>query len=203
MHFLGISAKKLNFDLKNPIIYITGGSLGSHAINQLVSSSLSKLLSRFSVIHQTGASEEFNDFDKLSILRDGLNNDKRGKYVISKFFSPEDIGSILKISDIVVSRAGINTVAELAFLQKPAFLIPIHFSQRNEQLKNAYILKDTGLGEIGDETVLTFRELLSSLLQMQKNLNQYKVRKAQVLLDEKASDKIINVIKDVARQKKT
>ena len=193
--------KKDKHDL--PFLYITGGSLGSHKINLLVEKILPQLLQNFIVFHQTGDSKMFNDFDRLKNLKDNLNVLLRPRYTVKKFLHSEEITDVLAKSDMVVSRAGINTVAELAFLQKPAFLIPIHFSQRNEQLKNAYILKDTGLGEIGDETVLTFRELLSSLLQMQKNLNQYKVRKAQVLLDEKASDKIINVIKDVARQKKT
>jgi len=75
--------------------------------------------------------------EKLSILKDGVNNDKRQRYTLSKFFSPQETGAIMKAASIVVSRSGINTVSELIVLQKPALLIPIPKTSANEQVENA------------------------------------------------------------------
>lgn len=169
-------AKKFNIEGREKIIYITGGSLGSHFINILVSKSLPKLLDKYILIHQIGGAREFSDFEKLSILKEGLNNNKRNKYIISNFFSPEDIGPILKTSTLVVGRAGINTVTELIILKKPSLLIPLPVSQKNEQMKNAAFFKKLGLGEIGDQKNLTSDIFLNQINHMIKNIENYKVK---------------------------
>lgn len=185
------------------VLYITGGSLGSHTINSLVEQVLPKLLENFTIVHQTGDAKNFNDFERLSDLKKNLKQDLSKKYTLKKFLHGEEITQILGSADIVVSRAGINTVSELLYLQIPSFLIPIHFSQRNEQLKNAIFLKDAGLASIGDETSLVPEQFLDTLLTMKQNLSSYKIKSRESLLDDKASIKIINVLKDVARKKKT
>lgn len=184
-----------------PFLYITGGSLGSHRINKLVEEILPGLLKNFYIFHQTGESG-LNDYEKLRELKNNLKEELSKRYEITKFLQSGEVTKILSKSDLVLSRAGINTVAELLFLQKPAFLIPIHFSQRNEQVKNALILKNAGLGEIGDEENLTSQDLLDKLLYMQRNLHSYKIKYSKDLQDDKASIKIINVLKDVAGKKK-
>ncbi|MBI2622005.1 MAG: glycosyltransferase [Candidatus Levybacteria bacterium] len=63
-------SKKIDLPSNYPIIYITGGSIGSHFINQLVSENLTKLLDKYALVHQTGDSSEFGDFDKLLILKE-------------------------------------------------------------------------------------------------------------------------------------
>ncbi|OGH08346.1 MAG: hypothetical protein A2171_00180 [Candidatus Levybacteria bacterium RBG_13_35_9] len=200
-----VSAKKIISKAQKqdlPFLYITGGSLGSHKLNKLVEEILPKLLENFYIFHQTGDSE-FHDYERLRVLKNNLREELSKRYEITKFLQSGEVTDVLSKSDIVLSRAGINTVAELLFLEKAAFLIPIHFSQRNEQLKNAMILKNAGLGEIGDEQVLTSQNLLDRLLYMRNNLNLYKIKLLKDLPDDKASIKIINVLKDVAGKKTT
>lgn len=199
-----ISKKGSNENQKQdlPFLYITGGSLGSHKINNLVEEIIPKLLNNFYIFHQTGESG-FKDYEKLNDLKNSLKEEYSKRYEITKFLQSKDVTNILSKADLVVSRAGINTVAELLFLQKPAFLIPIHFSQRNEQLKNSLILKDAGLGEIGDERILSSQDLLDKLLYMRSNLHSYKIKFSKDYMDGKASLRIINVLKDVAGKKKT
>lgn len=186
--------KKVSLPQDFPIIYITGGSLGSHFINHLVLKSLTNLLDKYILVHQTGDSSEFKDFDKLSILKDGLNNNKRDRYILSKFFSPEEVGSVMKQATLIVSRCGVNTISELIVLEKPVFLIPLPFSQKNEQLKNALFLKKLGLGETHDQKNLTSEIFLQEINKMMQNLSSYKIKSNKSHFPKNAAKKIVEQI---------
>jgi len=188
-------SSKFKTDSSTPIIYITGGSLGSHFINSLVAENLAKLLDKFTIIHQTGGATEFNDYEKLNILRDGLNKNKE-RYIISKFFSTEEIGSILKSSAMVVSRAGINSVSEIIVLKKPAILIPLPVSQKDEQLNNALLVKKVGLGEVYSQKELTPEIFLEKVNEMMKNIEKYKFNSNEKNFPKNAARKIVDIIYD-------
>lgn len=186
--------RKYEIESAGPVIYITGGSLGSHSINSLVEKSLNQLISKYVVIHQTGSSFKFKDFEKMAILKQGLNNDKRNRYIVAKYFLPEEIGEILKASELVVSRAGINTVSELIVLEKPSFLIPLPNSQKDEQMKNAQFLKNLGLGEVKEQKNLTPQAFLLTINQMMQNIDKYKLSSKQSPFPKDAAKKIVEVI---------
>ncbi|MBI4097999.1 MAG: UDP-N-acetylglucosamine--N-acetylmuramyl-(pentapeptide) pyrophosphoryl-undecaprenol N-acetylglucosamine transferase [Candidatus Levybacteria bacterium] len=187
-------AKIFKIESGDPVIFITGGSIGSHFINLMVSSVLARLLDKYSLVHQVGNAEEFKDFEKLSILKEGLNSNKREKYILSKFFSPEEMGSIMKAASLVVARAGVNTISELIVLRKPSYLIPLPRSQKNEQLKNAYFLKELGLGEIGEQKSLTPERFLTDIRAMMQNLGKYKLKSSESHFPKNAASKIVEVI---------
>jgi UDP-N-acetylglucosamine--N-acetylmuramyl-(pentapeptide) pyrophosphoryl-undecaprenol N-acetylglucosamine transferase len=186
-------SKRFRLSTKNPVIYVTGGSQGSHFINLMVSGVLTRLLEKYTVIHQTGASEEFKDYDKLTILKDGLNKNKEN-YLLSKFYSEDIVGSILKQADLVVSRAGVNTISELIVLRKPSYLIPLPVSQKDEQHKNAEFLRNLGLGEIGDQRSLTPERFLTEINEMMDNLGKYKLKSSKEHFPKNAADRIVEVI---------
>lgn len=191
--------KQIKIKSKNPIIYITGGSSGSHFINELIVGCLPQLLDKYTLVHQTGDAKEFNDFGKLTILKEGLNNDKRDKYNLTKFYSPEEVGSILKQASLVISRAGVNSVSELLKLEKPALLIPLPVSQNDEQLKNALFLKDAGLGEIADQHTINSEEFLFLVNTMMKNIENYKLKTETDYFKDDAAKKIAKVIYEVQK----
>lgn len=180
-----------------PLIYITGGSSGSHTINMLVKGCIEKLLENFLVIHQTGDSKEFQDYDKLKKLRETFDKKIKDRYTLTKFVEPKMIGSILRYAHLAVSRSGINTVTELIYFGTPCFLIPLN----NEQLKNARMFKNLGLGEIGIQEKLTSDELYSRILEMSKNIKTYKesAAKAQKLVKIDAAEHIISVLNAVVK----
>ena len=186
---------------KIPILYITGGSQGSHAINSLVLESMGKLLDTFRIVHQTGDSKEFNDFESLQNLKRVLPRDKAARYLPKKFLDPMESAKITKSADIVVSRSGINTVCELIFLEKPSLLIPLSFSQRNEQLKNAKFIESLGLAKVYEQNSLTSQTFVSALNEMIKNIVSYKLN-GQSPVNEESAQKIIEVLKDVVFKKK-
>ncbi len=130
-------AKFLQNSSTNKLIYITGGSQGSHEINKTFKSILSKLLSKYFVIHQTGNSSLHPDFALFSKFQDKLDQRLARKYFPVTFIDSADIGAVLDQADLVVGRSGANTVWELAFLNKRAIFVPLPFSASGEQEKNA------------------------------------------------------------------
>ncbi len=182
---------------KIPIIYITGGSSGSHFINSLIENLIPSLLVNFKVIHQTGDSLRYGDFERLKKLRETLPKDLREKYSINKFTDPPDVGNILRQAEFVISRAGMNTVTELIFTKKPAILIPLPFSGSNEQLENALFLKKIGLASVILQKEATDQVLFSCIQAMHKSINKYieNSKNLKDLIKEDAANKIIKVIK--------
>ncbi len=193
-HAIQHPSKKLEVSKELPLVYITGGSLGSHFINSLVGENLSNLLEKFIVVHQVGASEEFRDYEKLSILKEGVNNDKRQRYTLSKFFSPQETGAIMKAASVVVARSGINTVSELIVLQKPALLIPIPKTSANEQMENAIFFEKSGLGEVIEQKDLNPGVFLDKLNRMVKNIDKYKLNSSKSHFPKNAAAKIVEII---------
>lgn len=188
---------------ESPLIFITGGSLGSHFINELVRRSIEKLTKDFEVIHQTGDARKYNDFEKLTKLKNELG--ESGKhYTVKKFLTPDQSAKYLKIADIVIARAGINTVTELLFLGKPSLLIPLVISQNNEQQKNAQMLKTEGIGEILKQQETTPEGFIQKITDMFKNISTYQEngKKTQRLINKNAAAKVAEVVKNVYEEKK-
>lgn len=126
---------------QKPMLFITGGSLGAHAINILVEKILHELSLTFLIIHQIGNSSAFNDYARLS------------RFASSSYHPyinllPSQMVWALRTSDVVVSRAGANTLAELIALKKRAILIPLPYSGNGEQQKNAEFYERSGLGTV-------------------------------------------------------
>lgn len=180
-----------------PIIYVTGGSSGSHFINTLIEDLIQKLLINFKVIHQTGDSQEYKDYERLYDLYKKLPKKLKDNYLLYKFIDPKEVGEILNKAEFAIARAGINTVTEFIFTKKPAILIPLPFSQNNEQLKNALFLKKLGLGYVILQKEVTPQILLSNIQSMHKSINEYKknLKNFKDLIKEDAADKIIEVIR--------
>lgn len=127
-----------------PVIYVTGGSLGSQTINAIIEKLLPRLLDHYIVIHQTGEMSKYKDYQKLSEMR--IND-----YFIGKHFYDDEIGYIYSLADLIVSRSGANTVFETIALRKPAIFIPLPWSANQEQKKHAVWLSQKGVAEIFDQ----------------------------------------------------
>lgn len=178
-----------NFPISSPSIYITGGSTGSHTINEAFEKILPSLLSKYQIFHQTGNSDEYNDFERLRMIKDK-------NYTVSEFFTPGQVFELLKNVDLVVARSGINTVTEIIASSAVALLIPIQIGQLNEQKDNAQLVKDLGIGEFILQKNLTPQLLLEKINVMMKIGRDYKKNfsSAQRYIHLDSTDKIIGII---------
>lgn len=137
--------------LRRPILFINGGNLGSHSINTHIYALLPELLTQFSVIHQVGNIQEYDDWEKAEETKAKLPTGLRDQYVIKQHLSTVEMGQALRQATIIVSRSGANTTMELIALHKPAVLIPLPWSARGEQQAQAQLLADAGTAEIFDQ----------------------------------------------------
>lgn len=150
-----------------PVIFITGGNQGSHIINLAVEEILDQFQNLAFVIHQTGDSK-YHDFQRLEKLANK-------RYKVFKWVGPE-MGVILSKTDLVVSRAGINSLLELAFWSVPTLTIPIPYLYNDEQNVNAYFFRDLGLTKVLPQDKLSGKSLLTNIKTMLKDLKNLKLK---------------------------
>ena len=142
--FTGLSGNK-------PVLLIIGGSLGSVVVNEAVRSVLPKLLTRFDVIHLCGKG-------KLDQTLTALNG-----YVQYEYIS-EELKDLFALSDLVISRAGANSICEFLALRKPSLLIPLSAAaSRGDQILNARSFEKQGYAAVLEEEELNGDSLLNAL----------------------------------------
>lgn len=174
---------------KTPTIYITGGSRGSKAINEAVFEIIPELLSIAKIYHQTGQV----DFETAQEVKEKLRTNLRERYVISEMYSLKEVESLYSRADLAISRSGANTVSELAVVGTPAILIPIPWSESNEQRKNAELLEKEGCAEILDQGKLNGKTLLAVIEKILNRLEEYgsRAKGARKLVPEDAPQKLL------------
>lgn len=118
------------------IILVMGGSLGADKLNKLVVNEIDRLLDRYRIIHLTGKGK------KIIENRDG--------YVSFDFLGPE-LKDIFSITDLVIARAGANSIFEFLALNKPMLLIPLEVGSRGDQLENAESFVQSGFARLKRE----------------------------------------------------
>ncbi len=149
------------FDRRLPTVYVTGGAQGSQQINGLIRDALPWLLERANVIHQCGP----DNVEELRRHVASLPAASAGRYYLTGFVGPE-LPDVLALADVVVSRSGAGTLAELTALGKPAVFIPLASSAGNEQAHNARYLEEAGaaVALLGDVTADRLRDAIGPLL---------------------------------------
>ena len=183
---------------KLPMLLIMGGSQGAHFINKLISSILDDLLDKFRVVHQVGDASAYSDFSKLMIRRLDMNQKIRDNYELHKHISTAEIGNYLAQADIIVSRAGVNTMVELLYLEKKAVLVPLLESINPEQQMNADYYAKTGLGTYIRQEEATADKLLQTISRLLKQPAGVKNGHEQKLESIEAAGKIIKELMVVA-----
>lgn len=152
--------KLCGFKNDKPTILFMGGSLGSKSINDALLSSLDELLKDFNVIHLCGKGKENKDINKL--------NYKSFEYV------NDELPDIYAASDVIVSRAGSNSIFEFVALKKPNILIPLPLSQsRGDQILNAESFEKLNLSYVLLEENLNNESLLNAVNDVYKNKDNY------------------------------
>lgn len=140
-------------------VLIIGGSQGSRAINECFVKSL-EIISRealkLNVVHQTGERD-------YNVVRDAYREQSVNAEV---FAFIEDVPGAYARADLVVSRAGATTVAELAAAGKAAVLIPFPGATDQHQLENARVLERAGAACLIEQSVLTPESLAAQMREL-------------------------------------
>ena len=143
------------------IILVIGGSLGSVKVNQAVRSILPRLLEKFQVIHICGK----GNLDESLI---GTAGYVQYEYVDSP------LKHLFAAADLIVSRAGANSICEILALRKPNVLIPLSASaSRGDQILNARSFAGQGFSEVLEEEQMTDDPLLNAITGTYENRRKF------------------------------
>lgn len=125
--------KEARFEKKEgrPLLLALGGSQGALEINELIKDNLTPLLKMCDVYHQTGS------FWNEEIEVEG--------YQCREFYFDE-LGTLLKKASLVVSRAGAGAISEAMYCKVPMILLPLRKASRGDQVENARLIEELGLG---------------------------------------------------------
>lgn len=147
---------------KTPIILMSGGSQGSHFLNDRMRVILPELLKEAIVILQVGENEYYDDFKVLKDFVGSLPSDLAQNCIVRKFVY-EEYGYLMKTADIFIGRSGANTVYQAGINALHSIFVPIPWVTRNEQFTNAMILKEKGYAEIIEQDDCTPEKLLEEI----------------------------------------
>ena len=142
-----------------PVVMVLGGSQGARFLNLLVCNACAALknaIPELQIIHCTGA-------DDCQLVEKTYSICEIPHYVTS--FSNR-ITALYAAADVVISRAGAMTVAEICAAGIPAVLVPYPFATELHQHENARILADKGGAVVVDQNQLgpdRIVEILSKL----------------------------------------
>lgn len=168
-----------NFTANKPVILVIGGSLGAASINKAVREALPKLLTDFQVIHICGKDK----IDNMLLHMEG--------YIQFEYVKAE-LKDMLALADLVISRAGANSICELLALKKPNLLIPLSAnSSRGDQILNAKSFESQGFSMVLDD------DNLSPDLLAEKVMELYFTR--QTYLDAMGKSNLLASIKSIMK----
>ncbi|MDQ3811028.1 MAG: UDP-N-acetylglucosamine--N-acetylmuramyl-(pentapeptide) pyrophosphoryl-undecaprenol N-acetylglucosamine transferase [Chloroflexota bacterium] len=126
---------RLGLDPRLPLLVVTGGGTGALGLNRLVAAAAPRLVERMQVVHLTGRGR-------------GVPSQTDSRRYRAIEFLVEEMPHLLAAATIVVSRAGMGTLTELAALARPTLVVPMPGSH---QWANAHAFARLGAVEIVDQ----------------------------------------------------
>jgi UDP-N-acetylglucosamine--N-acetylmuramyl-(pentapeptide) pyrophosphoryl-undecaprenol N-acetylglucosamine transferase len=178
-------------------LLILGGSQGARRLNSLMLEAAEECLSKLSappfIIHQTGGHDEDHVQNKYSEL--GLEARVKAFYT--------DMAEIYSQADLIISRAGATTLAELTVFNKPAILIPFPYAADNHQEINGQYLVEAGAALMFKQADLTGKKLgmeIKRLLEDKKLLAEMARNSGKVAKPE-ATETIVKACMDLLKNR--
>ena len=177
--------KHAGLSANRPIILIIGGSLGSVTVNRSVRHILPRLLESFQVIHICGKGN----------LDESL---KATRGYVQYEYVDAPLKHLFAAADLMISRAGANSICEILALHKPNILIPLSAAaSRGDQILNAKSFEKQGFSCVLEEENLSDDSLFQAITQTYHDRQTYISRMEQSELHN-AVDTIVDMIESLA-----
>ncbi len=168
-------------------LLITGGSQGARKLNQAVWSGLDELLSRFEeVIHVAGRQGA-----------GGVGEHARARYTGMAF--TDDMAQLMSRADLVVSRAGVGTIAEATAVGLPMILVPGTFGGGHQE-ENASAMVEAGAAVRVADAELTGPRLADTLAGLGEDRLRAMARASTSVGRRDAAQRVLAVLREVVRR---
>src|SRR5438552_7378142 len=191
--------ERFGFDPVLPLVYVTGGAQGSHAINRAVGEVLADLLTHTQCLPQAGDHQATGDRTWLQARRAALTPALAARYALRPWVGDE-LADVYAAAALVVSRAGAGTVNECCQLGVPALYIPLPSAAGDEQTANARLVERAGGCSILPQAAMTRalrRERLQPLLADPARLKDMGER-ARTLAVPDAAERLADLLLEIA-----
>src|SRR5207253_4861585 len=145
-----IARERLSLEPETPLVVVTGGGTGALGLNRLVASAAPRLVENVQVVHLIGRGR-------------GVPAQTTSSRYTQIEFLVDEMPHLLAAATLVVSRAGMGTLTELAALGKPSLIVHVPGSH---QWANAQAFAHLGAIEVADQTALTSVRLADRILSL-------------------------------------
>ena len=166
-------------DGKKPILAVVGGSSGAQTVNDCTAKALPDLLKHFQIIHVVGKNKR--------------GGQKQLGYCPVEF--EDNMPRLYATSDIVITRAGANALAECIALKKPTLAVPLEKASRGDQVQNAQYFAQKGAIKVLHEGDMTPVTLTSATLGLYNSRTKYTAAAAKLQVD--GTKQICDIIKEM------
>lgn len=179
------------------MLLVFGGSLGARHLNSAVAALKERLLAvpNLYIMHITGPKELDTVTEQLA-----LTDDERDRYLVLGY--QNRMGQTMAATDMVVSRAGATSLAEISARRIPAILVPFPYATADHQTTNAQAYVDRGAASmISDAEVESdrFAEMLFELIESE-DLREKMREAAATFQTEDAAAKLADVVLNAASE---
>lgn len=179
-----------------PAVLIFGGSRGARPINEAVVKALSELAEKpYQVLYITG------DVHYEAVKKEAELIGSPKNVVIKPFI--HNMPEVLAGIDLVVSRAGATTLAEITSLGIPSVLVPSPYVTNNHQEKNAQSLSNHGAAELLLEKDLNSKSLVNSIDEILLNnetVKEMKVKAKKIGVPDSA-ERLYSLMRQLVKEK--
>ena len=181
---------ELGFDKNKKLVIVVMGSLGSTTMTTKIKELIPSFKDKdYQVLVITG-NKYYDDYKKLDIPKNVKLEPFR-----------QDLINIMKDSDLIISRAGASTIAEITAIGLPAILVPSPYVTNNHQYKNAKELEDLGACVIVEEKDFSKDTILKEIDNILDDKEYYNsmVKSSKSLKVDNSATKIYEEIKRIIR----
>ena len=196
---VGNLKKSFGFCSDKPLVVITGGSQGARHINEAMKEILPEVL-KFAEVGLVAGRKLYEEMTELKKYEEWEDGKLKSGFRMWEFNA--NMAELLGAADVVVSRAGATTIAELAGLGKAVILVPFAELPGAHQTKNAEWLAKIGAAKCIDDAVMVEypKKLLELIKELAKRPSE-RVKLAAALHEEAKLDsakRLAEIVVDVA-----
>ena len=184
------SKRDLGFDKDKKLVVVVMGSLGSITMTTKIKELIPGFNNKYYQVLVITGKNYFDDYKELKVS----DNVKIVPFM-------EDLINLLKDSDLIVSRAGASTIAEITAIGLPAILVPSPYVTNNHQYKNAKELEDIGACKIVSEEEFSKDKIINEIDKLFDNIDLYNEmsNKSRSLGIDDSSTRIYEEIRKIIR----
>lgn len=180
--------KMCGFSGEKPVILVMGGSQGSVKINGTLRELVPTLTEKYDIVHLCGK----GNLD---------SNIKNPSYRQFEYISKE-LKDLFAAANLIISRAGSNSICEFLALHKPMLLIPLSkAASRGDQILNAASFKEHGFAAVLEEEQLSTDTLAKEINSLYNNRTGY-ISAMENSSQSKGVEKVLTVIAECTKNKR-